>query len=269
MKKIFTLLTAALVTLTSFAERADGRITITDLSRKQLWIEVDGKRYHDRDRDVVIDNLRPGLHTVQVFTQERFTDWRGIFDRNGRKQYVFNSTVNVKPRKNICITINRFGVVQVDERKLSLKDVTDDWGRGRDRDYDRDYDRNQDRDYERNQDRDYDRNQGRDYDRDNNYDFTKSAMDARSFEMLKGALSRENFEKTRLEIAKQSIDRNNFNTMQVREMVLLFAFEDSKLDLAKYAYSHTVDKNSYFQLYNVFSFSSSKDELAEYIRRYR
>ena len=193
------------------------------------------------------------------FTQEHYTDWRGIFDRNGRKQFLFNSTVNVKPRKNICITINRFGIVQVDERKLSLKDITDDWGRDRDRDNDRD------RDY----DRDYDRTQDRDYDRDNNYDYDRSAMDARSFEMLKGALGRENFEKTRLEIAKQSIDRNNFNTMQVREMVLLFAFEDNKLDLAKYAYSHTVDKNSYFQLYNVFSFSSSKDELADYIRRYR
>jgi hypothetical protein len=72
-----------------------------------------------------------------------------------------------------------------------------------------------------------------------------------------------------LEIAKQSIDRNNFSTMQVREMVLLFAFENNKLDLAKYAYSHAVDKNNYFQLYNVFSFNNSKDELAEYIRRYR
>ena len=255
MKKIFTLLTAALVTLTSFAERADGRITITDLSKKQLWIEVDGKRYVDRDREIVIDNLRPGLHTVQVFTQERFTDWRGIFDRNGRKQFLYNTTVNVKPRKEICITINRFGQVKVEERKLKLKDLTDDWGRDRDRDRDRDWD--------------YDRNQDRDYNRDNDYDYTRSAMDARSFEMLKGALSRENFEKTRLEIAKQSIDRNNFSTMQVREMVLLFAFENNKLDLAKYAYSHTVDKNNYFQLYNVFSFNSSKDELAEYIRRYR
>ena len=251
MKKIFTLLTAALVTLTSFAERADGRITITDLSTKQLWIEVDGKRYVDRDREIVIDNLRPGLHTVQVFTQERFTDWRGIFDRNGRKQFLYNSTVNVKSKKEICITINRFGQVKVDERKIKGRDRDDDWDRDRDRD------------------QNYDGNQGRDYGRDDNYDYSRSAMDARSFEMLKGALSRENFEKTRLEIAKQSIDRNNFNTMQVREMVLLFAFESNKLDLAKYAYSHTVDKNNYFQLYNVFSFSSSKDELAEYIRRYR
>lgn len=249
MKKIFTLLTAALVTLTSFAERADGRITITDLSKKQLWIEVDGKRYVDRDREIVIDNLRPGLHTVQVFTQERFTDWRGIFDRNGRKQFLYNSTVHVKPKKEVCITINRFGQVKVEERKIKGRDRDDDWDRDRDRDYDG--------------------NQGRGYERDNDYDYTRSAMDARSFEMLKGALSRENFEKTRMEIAKNQIDRNNFSTMQVREMVLLFAFESNKLDLAKYAYSHTVDKNNYFQLYNVFSFSSSKDELAEYIRRYR
>jgi hypothetical protein len=195
------------------------------------------------------------LHTVQVFTQERFTDWRGIFDRNGRKQFLYNTTVNVKPRKEICITINRFGQVKVEERKLKLKDLTDDWGRGRDRD--RDYDR------------DYDRNQDRDYDRDNDYDYTRSAMDARSFDMLKGSLSRENFEKTRLEIAKQSIDRNNFSTMQVREMVLLFAFENNKLDLAKQAYQNTVDKRNYFIINDAFSFSSSKDELARFIRNAR
>jgi len=259
MKKIFTLLAAALVTLTSFAERADGRITITDNSSKQLWVEVDGKSFQARDRKIVIDNLRPGFHTVKLFTQERYRDIRGIFDPNGRRQVLFNSRVNVKSRKNTVITVNRFGQVQVDERKVNGKDRDDDW----DRDYDRDND--YDKDYDRGNDRDYDRN----YDNDNRYDNTRGAMDSRSFEMLKAALSRESFEKTRMEIVKQSIDRNNFSTMQVREMLLLFAFENSKLDLAKYAYGHTVDKNNYFQLYNVFSFNTSKEELADYIRRYR
>ncbi len=266
MKKIFTLLTAALVTLTSFADHNDGRITITDFSNKQLWIEVDGQPYRDRDHEIVIDNLRPGYHEVRMYSQDRRSDWGGIFDRKGRKQVLYNSTVLVKPRQNICITINRFGQVQVEERKFNDRrgrDRDEDWNRKRDRDYDRDNDRG--KDYGRNND--YDRNKGND--RDNRYDNTRGAMDARSFEMLKSALHRESFEKSRLEMAKQTIDRNNFSSMQVREMALLFAFETNKLEVAKYAYRNTVDKNNYAQVYDVFAFRNSKEELADFIRSYR
>lgn len=248
MKKIFTLLTAALVTITSFAaERPTAKLTINDMSKRQLIIEVDGRRYADYNRMIVIDQLQPGTHTIQVFSQQRYTDWRGIFDRNGRKQVIYNSTINIKPRTHVMISIDRNGRVNVDEQKIkNNRNRDDDWY---DRDYDRDYDGT--------------------YDRNDRFDPTRSAMDAQSFEMLKRALGRENFEKSRLEIAKQTIDRNNFTSTQVREMALLFAFEDNKLELAKYAYGRTVDKNNFFQVYNVFSFSSSKDELADYIRRFR
>lgn len=262
MKKIFTLLTAALVTLTSFADHGSGRITITDFSNKQLLIELDGQRYQDPGAGIVIDDLRPGYHTIQVYALERRRhDWRGIFGGGSRRQLLYNSTVLVKPRLNVCITVNRFGQVEVDEYKIygnKRRDRDDDWGRGRDRG--REYDRDRDN---RGNDR------GREYDRNDRYDNTRGTMDARSFEMLKSALYRESFEKSRLEIAKQTIDRNSFSTQQVREMALLFAFENNKLELVKYAYGNTIDRNNYFQLYDVFSFNSSKEELADYIRRFR
>lgn len=246
MKKIFTLLAAALVTITSFAAaRPTGKITINDMSKRQLIIEVDGRRYSDNNRGIVIDKLEPGNHSIQIFSQQRYSDWRGIFDRNGRKQVIYNSTLYVKPRTHVMIFIDRNGRVQVEEAKMRSGGRWDD------------------NSWENRDNRDYD------YDRDYRFDPTRSAMDAQSFEMLKRALGRENFEKTRLEIVKQTIDRNNFNSSQVRELALLFAFEENKLDLAKYAYGHTIDKNNYFQLYNVFSFSSSKEELSDYIRRFR
>ena len=261
MKKIFTLLTAALVTLTSFADRPDGRITIMDFSNKQLWIEVDGQRYRDRDRETVIDNLHSGYHSVEMYSQERRFNFGSIFDRFGRKQVLYHSTLYVKPGRNICITINRYGQVQIDERKIrggNRKDRDNDWDRNREGDYDRDG----------GNDRDWDNGRHRE-DRDNRYDNTRGAMDAHSFEMFKSALYRESFEKSRMEIVKQTIDRNYFSTAQVREMVLLFTFENNKLELAKYAYPHTVDPDNYYQLYNLFSYGNSKSELAEYIRKNR
>ncbi|MBC7851788.1 MAG: DUF4476 domain-containing protein [Chitinophagaceae bacterium] len=246
MKKIFTLFAAALVTLTSFAAANDGKITFIDLSKKQVFIEVDGRRYENRNQEIVINNLRPGQHLVQVYTLDQRG---GIFNRNVRKQIMYNANVNVKSRQHILISINRNGRVEIDERKRQRgRDRDDNWGKGRDNDWSTN-------------DRDYNNN-------DYSYDYNKSAMDNKSFEMLKGALNRENFENSRLQMAKQTIDRNNFNSMQVREMALLFAFEANKLELAKYAYQHTTDKKNYFKVYDVFSFSSSKEQLADYIRRY-
>lgn len=250
MKKIFTLLTAAFVTLTGFAaDRREGSIVVSDNSRKQLWIEVDGFRYNNNDRTIVINNLRPGIHTVKVIAQQRYSDWGSIFNRN-RTTVIYNANVKIRPRQTTYIQIDRAGRVMIDERRGNDRD--DEWGR--------------DRDHDRDRDDQYDPYDNRNDDR---FDPTRSAMDVQSFEMLKKALGRESFERTRLEIAKQSIDRNNFSSRQVREMALLFAFEDNKLDLAKYAFAKTVDKNNYFVVNDVFSFSRSKEELSDYIRRFR
>lgn len=260
MKKIFTLLAAALVTFTSFAGFSGSSITIIDNSRKQLWVEVDGFRYSNQgNRPICIDDLRPGPHRITVFVDKRNRDWDDLFDRGGRKRIIYNSTVYTRPFTSTIITVDRNGSVFVEEKRI---------GRGNDRDWDRDRDRDRDdRDWDRNRrDNEYDRNRDRDF--DNGFDPRRSPMDAQSFEMLKRALTRENFENSRLEIAKQTIDRNNFNSAQVRQLALLFAFENNKLDLAKYAYHKTVDKNNYFVVYDVFSFSRSKEELADYTRKY-
>lgn len=257
MKRIFTLLAAAFVTITSFAAPNDGRITFNDNSRKQLWFEVDGKRYTNNDNQLVISNLRPGTHNVVVYAQQRYSDWRNIFDRNGRKQIVYQSTIQVKQRQNTIISIDRSGRVQVVQEKIKNRD-RDNW-------YDDDRFPNDNRlPNDRFPNNQYPNDR---YPDDDRFDPSRSAMDVQSFEMLKRALSRESFEKSRLEIAKSSIDRNNFSTLQVRDLLLLFSFENSKLDLAKYAYGKVVDKNNFFQVYDVFSFSSSKEDLANYIRR--
>lgn len=262
MKKIFTLLAAALVTLTSFADRRDGMMTITQLGRNDVVVEVDGRRFNDRE--ILIRDLEPGRHSVSIYTFDRQNGWKGIFGRQVRKEYLFNSAMIVKPRQHIDIVINRFGKVVVDYNgEYNDKYGKDDrWGH--DRDWDRDRNRDRDDDYDKRRDHDYDdRNGNRN---DNRYD-NRSAMDMRSFDMLKQALRRENFENSRLAIAKQSVERNAFSAQQVKEMVNLFAFESNKLELAKSAYDNTIDKKNYFIIYDAFSFNRSKEELAEYVRR--
>lgn len=89
------------------------------------------------------------------------------------------------------------------------------------------------------------------------------------FNQAKATIRAEWFDDSREIVAKQIIDLNYFTTDQVIEILKCFSYDDAKLALAKYAYSKTTDKNNYYLLNKVFTFSWSKEELANYIRNYR
>jgi len=58
---------------------------------------------------------------------------------------------------------------------------------------------------------------------------------------------------------------NYFSTDQVRRLLLLITSETDRLSLAKSAYDNTVDQNNYTLLYDVFSNSVYKNDLARFI----
>jgi len=85
------------------------------------------------------------------------------------------------------------------------------------------------------------------------------------FEQLKRTIDNAGFESTRLTIFKQALAYNYFTTAQVRDLMNLFWFESSKLDVAKLAYNKTVDPYNYYLVNNEFNFSSSVNALGDYI----
>ncbi|MGD0710851.1 MAG: DUF4476 domain-containing protein [Bacteroidales bacterium] len=93
-------------------------------------------------------------------------------------------------------------------------------------------------------------------------------MSRENFESLKKTISSKSFEESKLDIAKQVLTTNCLLSSQVREIMKLFSFEDSKLTFAKYAYGHTFDIGNYFKVNDAFSFESSIDELNKYISAY-
>ena len=52
---------------------------------------------------------------------------------------------------------------------------------------------------------------------------------------------------------------------QVKEIMLMFNFEETRLDFAKFAYGRTYDIGNYFVVNDAFTFESSIDELGDYI----
>ena len=154
--------------------------------------------------------------------------------QSGSYQLVYSNNLFVKQQYHVDISINRFGKAFVDEQLISSwNNDDDDWGVDNDDQY---------------------------YD-----NVSKRQMNNADFQKLKQTLQGESFENTKLKIAKQFIAANYFTAAQIKELANIFSYENSKLDIAKFAYDYTIDKGNYFMVNDVFSYSSSKEALMEYI----
>lgn len=92
-------------------------------------------------------------------------------------------------------------------------------------------------------------------------------MSPEDFASAKASISSKSFEDSKLTLAKQIAASNHLTSKQVKEIMQLFSFEDSKLDFAKYAYKYVYDPNNYYIVNDAFTFSSSIDELNEFINK--
>ncbi len=90
------------------------------------------------------------------------------------------------------------------------------------------------------------------------------AMTTADFQKAKNSISSQSFSETRMKVARQAV-KGCVNTTQVRELIDLFSFEGDKLTFAKYVYDFTTDKNNFYTLTDVFSFSSSAEDLSEFL----
>jgi hypothetical protein len=99
------------------------------------------------------------------------------------------------------------------------------------------------------------------------YDY--NIMTNRDFSEFKQLIADRPFESTKMDMTKSVADINYFSTDQVKEMLSWFSFESSKLELAKYVFKNTVDRNNYYKLFKSFDFESSVTDLADYIKNYR
>lgn len=95
------------------------------------------------------------------------------------------------------------------------------------------------------------------------------AMSSSDFANAKKSISGQSFEEGKLKVAKQVLNSNCMSCAQVKVIMAMFSFEETKLDWAKFAYGKTTDPQNYYQLNDGFSFSSSVDDLNEYIESHK
>ncbi len=95
--------------------------------------------------------------------------------------------------------------------------------------------------------------------------FNAYPMGASDFSSALNTINNQGFDETKLKTAKQVASGNCLSADQISQVCNAFGFEESKLDFAKFAYKHCTEPNNYFKINNVFGFSSSVDELTNYI----
>ncbi|MBK6752767.1 MAG: DUF4476 domain-containing protein [Flavobacteriales bacterium] len=91
-------------------------------------------------------------------------------------------------------------------------------------------------------------------------------MSPSEFADAKTSIGSKSFEDTKMSMAKQVVSDRCVTVDQVKGVMQLFSFEESKLDFAKFAYDHTYDLSNYYKLNDAFTFESSVDDLSTFLR---
>jgi Domain of unknown function (DUF4476) len=262
MKKIFTLLTSLILGMAVFAAdaRPKSTLTIKSVDKADLKVVVDGRRFEPNHNSIKIQGLDAGYHQVKIYKEKNM----GLFTIFGKRyEVVFNSSITTKPRTDVTISIDRF----------NRTTVSNDWGNDNKGRYDHD-NKGWSTPGQKNWDDedDFDFNRGNNYgdynDRDSRYS-SDASMNDREFRQVLESIQKEWLESNKLKSATHIVTSNRLTSAQVKQMLILFSFENNKLELAKSAYANTVDKRNYTMVYDAFSFNSSKDELAHFIRNFR
>jgi hypothetical protein len=238
-------------------------LSFTNLSPQQVTFEVDGKQYPAVGNVLDLNNVRPGPHPVKVYG-------------NGpgavpKRVLLYSNTVNVKPQVYVDIIINRFGRVVMDEQPITAAPVVKP-GPPPGNQYP-----NQGNPYppvnnQGNNQNNWNNQNGQGYNNGyprDNHNYPPRPIDDNTFNSFVETVRHESFDDSRMAIAKVGIDQNFFTSAQAKTLLSIFSFEASKLEISKYMYGKITDPKNYFIVYNVFTFSKSKEELAEYVRTYK
>lgn len=87
------------------------------------------------------------------------------------------------------------------------------------------------------------------------------------FQAAKTQINKESFNNTKINLAKQIIKTKKcFKTAQIIELLKLFAPNDAKMDIAKYSYDFTTDKENYYKIADSFTFTSDKDAFLKFLK---
>ncbi|WP_317898470.1 DUF4476 domain-containing protein [Aurantibacillus circumpalustris] len=95
----------------------------------------------------------------------------------------------------------------------------------------------------------------------------RAAMSQANFNKIKEAVESKPFSDTKMSTAKVATKNACLSVDQIKVITKLFSMDGDKLTYAKYAYDYCVDKSNYYQVGEVFSFSTTTEELNAFLTK--
>ena len=238
-----TLFTALLLLVVSEVQAS--RLFLTTNAHKAT-VELSGVNQYSHDGFFEITQLRPGVHPLRVFK-------RAGRHARGRAQHIhiFRGRIVIPQQSDVYARITPRGHLVIDRVVPRGRKNTHHRQHQRGYDYSRNG-RGQQRDNPRG-DVDYNRNHQRNAPRAN-------------FSIVLRMVDEASFDREKMIIAKQFLRNNTVTSRQVLDLMTLFNFESSRLEIAKFAYDRTIDPHNYFIVNKGFQFRSSKVALNRYIQ---
>lgn len=90
---------------------------------------------------------------------------------------------------------------------------------------------------------------------------TSCLVDNTSFARVKSSIEAETFSDDKMRVAKQVCKTKCFTVNQIKELAGLFSFSEEILAFTKLAYPNCVNKEDYYEVMEVFTFSADKEAL--------
>jgi len=276
MKQIFTTLFCALITLAVQAQSKFGHLTIVSEENEPFYLYINNVQYNNDPLTIIrIEEITDKVLNCKIEYKNKrlgtvIADRVAIADFDGYMQDV-TYLLSTKRRGNQALMVYKIIPmdnmdVDVDREELYI------WGkptrpfRKSSTTYREGTSRTRKpsfRDTDRRQWPDGPTNPSRDHDRKNDYHC--KPMSIKDYKDAYETIKNTSFDDSKLKIAETIVKNNCISTEQAIDIIKLLSFDKNKLTFAKLAYHYVYDPNNYYKVINAFSFSSSKDEITNYI----
>lgn len=93
-------------------------------------------------------------------------------------------------------------------------------------------------------------------------------MSSQLFDAFFNKMKKEPFSSDRFKMLEAALANTDFTCGQCLRLVKLYSFDDDKMEIMKLMYPRIVDKEAFFTVVDVLTFSSNKDEMNEFVKNY-
>ncbi len=264
MKNLSIILIAFIAMASSFSLNAQNRgsdLHLQLFNKAPFTLILDGKRYQDIRNDYTVRSIPPGAHRIKVQVPQG-PDTR-------RMRTIFKGMVEIPANREVFAYIDHRGRY-IMHQSINIAAQGDD---------DNPYIRNTPRPERprpnangstttrpnNNNSRPQNQGGGSITESYTNSNSGKNGIATSNFEQLKTTIKESQFDEERIKVAQKAVAENGVSSNQMRQLLPLFSFDDSRLTLAKFAYKYTVDKENYLQLKQELKFDKNAKELEAFI----